>query len=104
MNSDTNTKSRGLKRKRTKGLSTSPSGEKRSGFNPALPLIEPAKDPNSDKETIRIKMRIDDAVPKYNKTNYETNSFNVIKTFGYNSAAVVEKLVFLTRTSLPRMP
>ena len=50
MNSKTNTKSIILKIKRTKVPAPPPAGEKNSGLNPALLFIEPAKDPDADKE------------------------------------------------------
>ena len=62
MNSNTNTKEKILKRKRTKELAPLPAGEKNSGLNTALPFFELAKDPNADKETISIKMRINDTI------------------------------------------
>ena len=34
-------------------------------------------------------MLISDAISKDKKTNYETKSFKVIKTFGYNGADMV---------------
>ena len=78
--------------KRTKRPDPLPAGEKNSGINTVLPFVKLAKDTNSDKENVSIKMRIDDTVSKDDKTNYETKSFNVIEIFGYNSAAVVEIL------------
>ena len=37
-------------------------------------------------------MCIDDTMSKEDKTNYETKIFKVIKTLGYNGAAVIETL------------
>ena len=89
MNSNTNTKTRSSKRKCIKGLSPPPSGEKNSGLNPILLLVKLAKDLDTDEETVSIKVHINDTVFKDKNKNYETNSFNVIKTFGYNGIAVV---------------
>ena len=92
MNTNTNTKARGLKIKRTKRPAPPPSVDNKYGLNPALPFVEPAKDPDTNKETIRIKIIIDGTVSKEDKMNYETKSFKFIKTFGYNGAVVVETL------------
>ena len=64
MNSNTNTKERISKSKHTKGPAPPPAGEKKSGLNPLLPFVEPAKDPDDYEETTSIKMRIDDTFSK----------------------------------------
>ena len=92
MNSNTNTKAEGSKRKCTKGPVPTPAGEKESGINTTLPFIEPTKDPDADKETVSIKMNIDYTSSKDDKINYKTKSFKVIENFGYNRAAVVKTL------------
>ena len=69
MNSKTNTKARSSKIKLMVGPYPLPAGEKNSGLNPALPFVEPAKDPNADEETISIKIRIDATVSKDKKMN-----------------------------------
>ena len=63
-----------------------------SGLNPTLPLLKPSKEPDDKKETISIKICIDDTVSKDYKTNYETNIFKAIKTFGYNGTSIVDML------------
>ena len=40
-------------------------------------------------------MRIGNNISRYNKMNYDTNSFKVIETFGYNGAAMVKTLCAL---------
>ena len=79
------------KSKFTKGTSPLPSREEKYGLDPTLLFAEPAKD-DADKETISIKMRIDDTISKVDKTNYETKSFKVTETFGYNGVAVLKTL------------
>ena len=95
MNPNTITKAKILKIKRTKGTDPPPAREKHSRLNTALPFVKTAKNTNSDKEIVSIKMRIDDTVSKYYKTNYKTNSFKLIKTFGYNVTSMVETLCAL---------
>ena len=63
-----------------------------SVLNTALTFLQPAKVPDAEKETVSIKMRIDDTIYKDYKTNYETKSFKVIETFGYNIASVVKTI------------
>ena len=92
MKSNTNIKVKSSKSKRTKVLAPPTDGEKNSRLNPALPFFEPTKDPDADKDTVSIKMCIDDTISKDNKTNYKTNSFKQIKYFCYNGTLVVETL------------
>ena len=81
MKSNTNNKAKGLKRKRTKGPDPTRAREKKSGLNPTLPFVKPSKDTDANKETVSIKMRIDDTISKDDKTNYKTKSFKEIETF-----------------------
>ena len=64
MNSNTNTQARISKSKHTKGPAPPLAGEKKSGLNPLLPFIKPAKDPDDYEETTSTKMRIDDIFSK----------------------------------------
>ena len=92
MKSNTNTKAKSSKKIYTKGLAPSPTKEKKSGLNIALPLVELTKDPNADKESASIKIHIENTISNENKKNYDTKSFKVIETFGYNGTSVFEML------------
>ena len=64
MNSNPNTKARILKRKSTKVPAPFTVGEEESGINPFLSFVKLANDPNAYKETVSIKMRINNTVSK----------------------------------------
>ena len=81
MNSGTNTKVRGLKKKRTKIPDPSPSIENKSRLNPVIQFVEPTKDPDADEEAVSINMCINDTVSKDKKMNYKTNSSKVVENF-----------------------
>ena len=57
--------------------------------------VKTATDIDANKETVSIKMRINNTIYKDDKKNYETKSFKVIETFGYNIVAMVEMLHIL---------
>ena len=82
MNSNINTKEKGLNRKRMKVPAPPTSGKKNSIHNPALLFVEPAKNPNAKKEIFIIKLCSDDTISKDDQTNYETKSFKVIEASG----------------------
>ena len=58
-------------------------------------FVKTATDIDANKETVSIKMRINNTIYKDDKKNYETKSFKIIETFGYNSVAMVKTLHIL---------
>ena len=90
MSSNNNTKARGSKSKHKTVLAPPASGENKSELSPDIPFGKLAKYPDDNEETVSIKRHISDTVSKDDKKNYETNSFKLIKTFGYSCTTVVK--------------